>query len=59
MPKITVGESFTVAIISVSEKVWITQGEHEDFPSKFFCFTVPKFFVGELFCAVFRKISGS
>ena len=27
--------------------------------SKFFCLTVPKNFVGEPFCAVFQKISGS
>ena len=52
-------ESFTVALISCIEKVWISEGEHQDFPSKLFCFTVPKTFVGELFSAVFRKISGS
>ena len=33
-------------------------GEYHDFPSKFFCLTVPEYFVGEPFCAVFRKISG-
>ena len=34
-------------------------GEYQDFPSKFFCLTVPKNFVGEHFCAVFQKICGS
>ena len=29
-----------------------------DFPSKFFCLTVPRIFVGEPFCAVFHKIFG-
>ena len=33
-------------------------GESHDFPSKFFCLTVPEYFVGEPFSAVFRKISG-
>ena len=31
---------------------------YQDFPSKNFCFTVPKIFVGEHFCAVFQNISG-
>ena len=31
----------------------------EDIPSKIFCHTVPKNFVGEPFCAVFPKNSGS
>ena len=30
-----------------------------DFVSKFFCLTVPKNFIGEPFCAVFQKMSGS
>ena len=29
-----------------------------DFPSKIFCLTVLKHFVGEPFCAVFQKVSG-
>ena len=33
--------------------------EYHDFLSKFLCLTVPKKFVGEPFCAVFQKISGS
>ena len=51
MPKISVGESFGVAIFLGVEKVWIRGGggEHQDFPSKIFCLTVPKSFVGELF----------
>ena len=34
-------------------------GGSQDFPSEKFCFTMPNFFVGEHFCAVFEKISGS
>ena len=34
-------------------------GVYQDFPSKFFCLTMPKSSVGELFCAVFQKNSGS
>ena len=50
MPKISVGESFTVALISGTEKVWIRErGEYHDFPSKIFCLTVPKLSVGEHF----------
>ena len=30
---------------------------YQDFPSNFFCLTVPKTFVGESFCAVFQKNS--
>ena len=50
MPKTSLGESFTVAIISGIEKVWIRGGgEYQDFASKVFCLTVPKNFVGEPF----------
>ena len=51
LPKISVGESFTVALISGSEKVWMRGGGggYQDFPSKFFRLTVPKKFVGESF----------
>ena len=61
VPKGSVGEYFTVALISGIEKVWIRGGggEYQDFPSNFFCLRVPKNFVGEPFCAVFQKISGS
>ena len=31
------------------EKIWIKRG-HQIFPSKRFCLTVPKNFVGEPFC---------
>ena len=34
------------------------EGGYQDFPSKNFCLTLPKKFVGEPFCAVFQKISG-
>ena len=33
--------------------------EYQDFPSKIFCPTVPKKFVGEPFYAVCQKTSGS
>ena len=33
--------------------------EYQDFPSKTYCLTVPKYLVGEPVCAVFQKISGS
>ena len=36
VPKNFVGESFTVAVISGTEKVWIRRGEHQDFPWKIF-----------------------
>ena len=44
MPKTSVGESFTVAFISGSEKVYGQEGggEYQDFPSKTFRLTVPK-----------------
>ena len=51
VPKISVGESFTCAIISGIEEVGIRGGggEYQDFPSKVFCLTVPKCFIGEHF----------
>ena len=50
MPKTSLGESVTVAIISGIEKVWIRGGgEYQDFPSQNFCLTEPKNFVGEPF----------
>ena len=51
MPKICVGESFIVALISCSEKVYGQDGggKYEDFTSKNFCLTVPKISVGESF----------
>ena len=50
MPKFSTEESFTVALISGSEKVY-GQGwkEYQDFPSKVFCLTVPNIFVEESF----------
>ena len=57
--EISVGESFTVALVSGIEKVWIRKRrEYRYFLSKFFCLTVPKNFLGETFCAVFQKIPG-
>ena len=49
MPKNFVGESFTVALISGNEKVWIKKGEYQDFLSKIFCFILPNVSVGESF----------
>ena len=43
----------------VPKKFMDKQGEYQDFPSKTFCLTVPNNFVGEPFCPVFQKISGS
>ena len=55
------GESFSVSLISGIEKFYASEGYVTifDFLSKFFCLTMPKDFLGEPFCAVFQKISGS
>ena len=55
------GESFSVSLISGIEKFYASEVYVTifDFLSKFFCLTVPKNLVGEPFCAVFQKISGS
>ncbi len=57
--KISVGESFIVALISGIEKVWSRggggRGEYQVFPLKNFCLTVPKISVGESFtCIILR-----
>ena len=49
MPKNSVGEPFSVSLISGTEKVWIRLGGYQDFQSNFFCLTVPKLSVGESF----------
>ena len=49
MPIIFVGEFLNVALITGTEKVWITRGEYQDFPVIKFCLTVPKIFVGQSF----------
>ena len=61
LPKIFVGEPFSVSLISGIEKDCASEGYVTifDFLSKVFCLTVPKNFVEEPFCAVFQKISGS
>ena len=41
------------------KSLWIKGGEYQGFASKIFCVTVPKNLVGEPFCAVFQKFSGS
>ena len=52
------GESFSVSLISGIEKFYASEGYVMIF-CRFFCLTVPKNLVGEPFCAVFQKISGS
>ena len=47
--KISVGESFTVAIVFGIEKIWIGVGEYQDFLSKILCLTVPKISLVESF----------
>ena len=50
VPRDSVGESFTVALISGIEKFWIREGGSiKIFSQKFFCLTVPKNFVGQSF----------
>ena len=50
VPKISVGESVTVALFSGSEKVWIgVGGEYQGFPSNILCLSLPKYSVGESF----------
>ena len=49
MPKLSVGETFTVALILGIEKVWIRVGEYQDVLSKNFCPTVWRNFLGESF----------
>ena len=58
MPKISVGESFTVALNSGIAKVWIRRGEeYPDFLSTLFCLTVPKTSVGESFSVALISVS--
>ena len=59
MPKISVGESSIVSLISGTEKVWKGGGvvEYQDVPSKFFCLTLPKISVGEI--SIVALISGT
>ena len=61
VPKVSVGESFTVALVSGSEKVYGQEGggEYQKFPSKFFCLTVPKVFVEESFTVALTSGNGN
>ena len=61
VPKKFLRESIRVSLISGMEKFFASAGHVTifDFLSKFFCLTVTKNFVGEPFCAVFQKNSGS
>ena len=61
MSKIFVVEPFRVSLFAGTGKVSASEGYVTtfDFLSNIFCLTVPKCFVGEPFCAVFKKISGS
>ena len=58
MPKKFEGEPFSISLISGIEKIYAQEGYVTIF-CRNFCLTVPKKFVGELFWAVFQKISGS
>ena len=45
--------------VPVAKKVMEKRArEYHNFLSKKFCLTLPKYFVGEPFCAVFQKKSG-
>ena len=56
VPKISVGESSIVALISGTEKVQRRGvAEYHGFPSKLFCLTVPKKFAGNPSVLCFRK----
>ena len=57
MPKRSVGESFTVALISGIEKVWTIGGGYPDFLSTLFCLRVPKTSVGESFTVALISVS--
>ena len=69
LPKVSIGDSFSVSLISAIELVWKKGGEYQHFPSKFFCLTVPEDFVGggwgveyqhfpsKLFCLTVPKFS--
>ena len=61
VPKVSVGESFTVALVYGSEKVYGQEGggEYQKFPSKFFCLTVPKVFVEESFTVAVMAGTGN
>ena len=58
VPKVFVGESFTVALISGIEKVWIRgRGEIKIFRRKFFVSQCRKIFVGESFTVALNSCS--
>ncbi len=59
VPKIFVGEPFSVSLISGMQKFLCFRGLCHDFQSKIFCLAVPKHFVEEPFSSVFQKTSGS
>ena len=59
VPKNSVGEPFSVSLISGVEKYCASEGYVTIFLRIVFCLTVPKNFVGEPFCAVFQKNPGS
>ena len=53
-PSLLCLRNFPVAKNSMDKK-----GGYEDYPSEILCLTLPKIFVGEHFCAVLQKNSGS
>ena len=50
VPKIFVGETFSVSFISGIEKIYAYEGKITIFQLKICCLTAPKNFVGEPFC---------
>ena len=59
VPKVSVGESFTVALVSCSEKVWRMRGggSYQNFPSKNLCLRVPNNSVGESFSVALISVT--
>ena len=49
LTKNSLGDSFSVSLLSVIEKFYGKKGGYKNFPSKIFCLTVPKIFAGESF----------
>ena len=57
VPNVFVVESFTVALISVIEKVWIRRRGVSMFSIKSFCLTVAKVSIGESFTVALSSCS--
>ena len=61
LPKVSIGGSFSVSLVSTIEKVYGSEGRGRvpSFHVTIFCLLVLKIFVGETFCAAFQENSGS